>query len=82
MDGPRVYLKHRRTGRFYVELHEEISGRTWIEWTNDPRKATKFPGERRAKVMLRRLAVLGARCWRVRVLPGVIEGRDHYERDL
>ena len=80
MEEPRVYLKHRRNGRYFIRLHEEVSGRVWIDWTGDPRKATRFPSERRAEDMRQRLLMLGVKCWRVRLLPGVLERREWDER--
>lgn len=76
MEGPRVYLKHRRTGLYFIRRHEEVSGRAWIDWTPDPRKATRFPSERRAEDMRRQLCLVGVQCWRVRLLTGVLERRE------
>ena len=80
MEEPRVYLRHRRVRKFFIRLNTRPSGDWWIEWTWDPRKATRFPSERRAEDMRQRLLMLGVKCWRVRLLPGVLERRDWDER--
>lgn len=82
MDERRVFLKHKRTGRWYVCWREDVSGRVTIEWTDDPRKAARMANEKRAERMAKKLEKIGEPCWQVAMLKGYIEGRTKHERDL
>lgn len=75
MEARRLFLKHKKTGRWYVCWHEDVNGRVTIEWTDDPKKATRITNEKRARAMARKLERVGEPCWQVGMMPGYLESR-------
>lgn len=76
-----IYLKHRRTGRFFVRKTGDEAGREDIEWTEHIAEAHAFRTRKRAESMRRRLRAGGVHSWAVEPSPGWLAKRLSWERD-